>query len=84
MIGMQRTQSHPSAASELPGRLPIMSLQIVQQWDLLFQFVKSLATHGLLASSGRIRRIAVQSQARMVGEVEALKPVACQSLAVDP
>jgi hypothetical protein len=31
---------------------------------------------------GRIRQIAVQSQARMVGGVEALQPVACQSFAV--
>jgi len=81
---MQRAQSHPSAAAELSGRLPILSLQLFQQRNLQFQLVDSLATHGLLASSGRIRRIAVQSQARMVGEVEALKPVACQSLAVDP
>jgi hypothetical protein len=32
---------------------------------------------------GRIRRIAVQSQARMVGDVEALQPVACQSFAAN-
>ena len=67
MIGVQRTQSHQSAAAELPGRLPIMSLQIVQQRNLLFQLVESLATHGLLASMGRIRQSAPRSQARMVG-----------------
>jgi hypothetical protein len=67
VIGVQRTQSHPSAAAELSGRLPIMSLQIVKQWDLLFQLVESLATHGLLASIGRIRQNAPRSQARMVG-----------------
>jgi len=58
-----------------------MSLQIVQQWNLLFQLVESLTTHGLLASIGRIRRIEVQSQARMVGDAEALQPVACQTFA---
>jgi hypothetical protein len=50
----------------LPGRLPIMRLQIVQQRNLLFQLVESLATHGLLASSGRIRQTAARSQATMV------------------
>ena len=33
-----------------PAGLPIMGLQIVQQRNLLFQLVESLATHGLLAS----------------------------------
>src|SRR5260221_265379 len=56
VIGVQRTQSHPSTAAELSRRLPIVSLQIVQQRNLLFQLVESLATHGLLASSGRIRQ----------------------------
>ena len=46
MIGVQRTQSHPSAAAEMSGRLPIMSRQIVRQRNLLFQLVESLATHG--------------------------------------
>jgi hypothetical protein len=58
-----------------------MSLQIVQQGNLLFQLVESFTTHGLLASIGRIRPIEVQSQARMVGDVEALQPAACQSFA---
>src|ERR1700680_4137555 len=58
-----------------------MGLQILQEANLLFQFVESLATHGLLASMGRIQRIAVQSQARMVGGVEALQLVACHSFA---
>jgi hypothetical protein len=66
-IGMQRTQPHPSTAAEAPDRLPILSLQIVQQRNLLFQLVQSLAIHGLLASSGRIRHSALRSQARMVG-----------------
>src|SRR6266478_1490083 len=74
VIGVQRTQSHPSTAAELSRRLPIVSLQIVQQRNLLFQLVESLATHGLLASSGRIRQNASRSQATMVGDVETLQP----------
>ena len=42
-------------------------MQIVQQRNLLFQLVESLAIHGLLASIGRIRQSALRSQARMVG-----------------
>jgi hypothetical protein len=60
-----------------------MGLQILQQANLSFQLVESLATHGLLASMGRIRRIAIQSQARMVGGVEVLQPVACQTFAAN-
>src|SRR5712691_2024960 len=67
VIGMQRTQSHPSTTAESSRWLPIMSLQIVQQRNLLFQLVESLATHGLLASSGRIRQKASRSPATMVG-----------------
>ena len=78
VIGMQRTQSHPSAAAELPGRLPIMSLQIVQQRNLLFQLVESLAIHGLLASIGRIRQIAPRSQARMVGASQKVRACSCR------
>src|SRR6266446_10214123 len=63
VIGVQRTQSHPSAAAEWPDRLPILSLQIVQQRNLLFQLVESWATHGLRASIGRIRHSAPRSQA---------------------
>jgi hypothetical protein len=44
-----------------------MSLQIIQQRNLLFQLVESLTTHGLLASMGRIRQNEPRSQARMVG-----------------
>jgi hypothetical protein len=44
-----------------------MSLEIVQQWNLLFQLVESLTLHGLLASTGRIRHNAGRSQAAMVG-----------------
>src|SRR5687767_3605634 len=56
VIGVQGTQSHQSTAAKLPGRPPIMSLQIVQQRNLLFQLVERLTIHGLLASVGRIRR----------------------------
>src|SRR6516162_11722296 len=59
-----------------------MSLQIVQQRNLLFQLVENLTTHGLLASMGRIRRIAVQSQARMVGGITGLQLTASQSFTV--
>src|SRR6516162_8012529 len=58
-----------------------MSLQIVQQRNLLFQLVENLTTHGLLASMGSIRPMVVQSQARMVGDSAALQPAACQSFA---
>ena len=37
-----------------------MRLQIIQQGNLLFQFIESLAIHGLLASIGRIRQSAGQ------------------------
>jgi hypothetical protein len=81
MIVVQRAQPHPSAAAEPLNRSPIVGLQIVQQGNLLFKFVDCLSTHGLSASNGRIRRMALQSQARMVGEVERPQPAACQSFA---
>jgi hypothetical protein len=42
-------------------------LQIVQQWNLLFQFIDRLPVHELFTSTGRMERIALHSQARMVG-----------------
>src|SRR5689334_8101671 len=66
-IVMQRAQPHPSAAAELPCWPPILCPQIVQQRNLLLQFVERQASHGLLASNGRIRRNAARSQATMVG-----------------
>jgi hypothetical protein len=42
-------------------------LQILQQWNPLFQLIESVTIHGLLASIGRIRQTALKSQARMVG-----------------
>ncbi len=60
----------------------MVCFEVIQQGDLLFELIDCLPTHGLLASNGRIRRIAIQSQARMVGGVEALQLVACQSFAV--
>ena len=56
VIAVQRAQSHQSTAAQLSGRLPIMRLQIVQQRNLLFQLVEDLATHGLFASSSRVRQ----------------------------
>src|SRR5215471_7849441 len=68
VILVQGAQSHPAAAGEGPLRAPILRFQIRHERDLPFQFVESLASHGLLASMGRIRQSAVRSQARMVGE----------------
>ena len=67
MVGVQRTKPHQSAEAEGPRRLPIVRLQILQQRNLLFQFIEGSASHGLLASIGRIRQTAPRSQARMVG-----------------
>src|SRR5258708_18338981 len=64
---MQRAQTHPSAATEGPRRVPILRLQIAHQGNLLFQLVERLTVHGLHASSGRIRQTAPRSEARMVG-----------------
>jgi hypothetical protein len=76
VVSMQRAQPHPSATAEGPRRLPIMSLQIAHQGNLLFQVVDSLAIHGLLASMGRIRQSALRSQATMVGGRTRCSPVA--------
>ena len=67
VVDVQRTQSQQSTAAEITGRSPILGLEIVQQRNLLFQLIESLATHGLLASIGRIRHSAPRSQAAMVG-----------------
>jgi hypothetical protein len=80
VIVVQRTEPHPSTAAESPGRPPIVCFQVVQQGNLLFEFIECLPIHGLFASNGRIWRIAIQSQARMVGEVARLQPVARQSV----
>src|SRR6266849_10929567 len=74
VVGVQRTQPQKAAEADRPGLLPTMGLQIVQQRNLLFQLVESLATHGLLASSGRIRQSAPRSQARMVGVCKKRSP----------
>ncbi len=78
MILMQRAQPHPSAAAELPCRPPIMCLEIVQQRNLLLQLVESLAIHGLLASSGRIRQQRGQIPGKDGGRLaESARPVDC-------
>jgi hypothetical protein len=56
VIAVQRAQSYQSTPAQLSGRLPIMCLQIVQKGNLLFQLLDGLATHGLLASSSRVRQ----------------------------
>ena len=76
VIFVQRAQSHPSAATEWPCRVPIMRLQIAHEGNLLFQLVESLAIHGLLASTARIRQTAPRSQARMVGARKNRSPLA--------
>jgi hypothetical protein len=53
-----------------------MRLQITHERNLPFQVVKSLAIHGLLASTGRIRQTAPRSQARMVGAHKKCAPTA--------
>jgi hypothetical protein len=53
-----------------------MRLQITHERDLLFQVVESLAIHGLLASTGRIRQSAMRSQATMVGARKKCGPMA--------
>jgi len=83
VIVVQRAQPHPSIEAEVPGWPPAVCFQVVQQAYLLFEFIECLPAHGLLASDGRIRRIAVQSQARMVGGVEMLQLFACQNLAAN-
>ena len=65
MVGVQRTQSQETAEADGPSLLPIVCLQILQQRNLLFQFIESSSSHGLLASIRRIRQAAGQSQARM-------------------
>ena len=42
VISVQRAQPHQSTAAEGPRRLPIMSLQIAHQGNLLFQLVERL------------------------------------------
>jgi hypothetical protein len=42
-------------------------LQILQERNLLFQFIEHHSIHGLLASIGRIWQSAPRSQARMMG-----------------
>jgi hypothetical protein len=76
VVSVQRAQPHPSAAAERPCGLPIMRLQITQEWNLLFQVVESLAIHGLLASISRIRQSATRSQATMVGARKKCGPMA--------
>jgi RNA polymerase sigma-70 factor, ECF subfamily len=69
------------AAADMPGRSLIISLQIVQQANLPFQIIESLATHGLLASMNRMRQSALRSEARMVGvrrKVRFLIPILSQ------
>ena len=80
MIGVQRTQPHEAPTTDAPGCLPIVGVQVIQQRNLLFQFIERLSIHELSASTGRIRLIAFQFQARMVGGHEVFHPAPCHSL----
>jgi hypothetical protein len=60
--------------------LPMVCCEVVQQGNLLFQFIERLSIHGLLASSRRMRQAAGKSQARMVGALRKLPPSASQIL----
>jgi hypothetical protein len=68
VVGVQRTQPQEAAEADGPGLLPTMCLEILQQWNLPFQFIERDSIHGLLASIGRIRQSALRSQATMVGD----------------
>src|ERR1700732_1057422 len=75
MVGVQRTKPQEAAEADGPGLLPIVCLQILQQRNLLFQFIKRSSIHGLLASIRRIRQSALRSQARMVGVCRKCRPM---------
>jgi hypothetical protein len=66
VIGVQGTQPHESTAADAPGWTPAVRLQVIQQRNLLFQFLDRHSIHELSTSRGSIRRTALQSQARMV------------------
>jgi len=83
VVGMQGTQSHEPAAADASGWLPALRSQVIQQRNLLFQFIDCVSIHGLFTSTGRIRRMALQSQARMVDGLKMLHPVDCHSLAAN-
>ena len=82
VIGVQRTQPHETSAADAPGRLPVVGVQVIQQRNLLFQLIERLAIHELSASTGRMRLIALQSKARMVGGREGFHPAPCHNLLV--
>ena len=67
VVGVQWTQPQQAAEADGLGLLPVMCLEILQQRNLLFQFIERCSIHGLLASMGRIRQSALRSQATMVG-----------------
>src|ERR1700674_2934285 len=67
MVGVQRTKPQEAAEADGPGLLPIVSLQILQQRNLLFQFIERSSSHGLLASIRRIRQGAPENPGREGG-----------------
>jgi hypothetical protein len=68
-------QTPTASGTEPPYCPPILCPEIVQQRNLLLQFIKRLTSHGLLASNGRIRRNAARSQVTMVGAPRKCRPV---------
>jgi hypothetical protein len=77
MIVAQWTQAQEPAAVDAPGGLPTVCLRVFQQRNTLFQFIDRVSIHELFTSTGRIRRTALQSQARMVDGPKMLRPAVC-------
>src|ERR1035438_8514773 len=77
VVRVQRTQSQEAAEADGPGLLPTMCLEILQEWNLLFEFIESGSIHGLPASIGRIRQTAPSSRTRIWKRLPA--PPGCRS-----
>jgi hypothetical protein len=50
VVGVERAQSHEPAVSDAPRRLPSLRAQVIEQWNLLFQFIDRASIHELFAS----------------------------------
>jgi hypothetical protein len=83
VVSMQGAQPHEPAAADAPGWPPALRPQIIQQWNLPFQFIDLASIHELFTATGRIRRTALQSQARTVDETKILRLVASHNLAAN-
>src|ERR1700730_672170 len=76
MVGVQRTKPQEAAEADGPSLLPIVCLQILQQRNLLFQFIEGASIHGLLASIGRIRQATPRAPATRGGGRQRRTPMA--------